>query len=88
MTMQQFTDEQQSLIAAYWLLCDAQPPSKGEMFTARQSLASEATEGYLVDAFSKALFEVRQSTFKYANYPYDNFRRGTGLPGHRKVRAS
>lgn len=77
--LSQLSEYQKSLLAAYWALCDAQPPKKSE----RMALE-----------YTKQLFDLSKSTRKYPRSAFDgrigNSRHplGHNLPKQRKVRAS
>ncbi|MCG7607181.1 hypothetical protein [Mycobacterium sp. CnD-18-1] len=72
-----FDKYQQTLIASFWALSDAQPPHKSEM--------RNATD---ITGLGKALFDISKATGKYSRSAFDHRKRGTQLPRQRKVRAS
>lgn len=91
-----FTEDQQVLLACYWALSDAHPPHKGELRKMFRSKVDTSTAEHAVISARRAedfhigiagaLTELSKATQKYPRYAFDRFRRGTGVPNHRKVR--
>lgn len=89
---------QKALLTAYFALADAQPPSKEELRHTLNPRASFSDQKELVVALrgaehfvanlTRGLFELSKASKKYSTPVKDAHRRGTGLPGHRKVRVS
>ena len=88
---------QKALLAAYYILADAEPPTKNELHLTLNPRASLANQGELVVALrgaeqfvsnlTRGLFELSKASKKYTPAVKDRHRRGTGLPAQRKVRA-
>lgn len=93
--LSKFDGIQQALIASFWALSDAEPPTKRELRRSLRSLTENPLGNVLSvrkaeDApreFIAALHEVGKAAGKYAT-PFIDSRVTTGLPSHRQVRVT